>query len=120
MSTVVVLGASPKEERYSNQAVQMLLDYKHHVIPVHLREKSILGCPCVSSLSEISEPVDTLTVYLGEKNSAKLLKQILALNPRRVILNPGAESTMLQEEAENANIEVVLGCTLVMLRTEQF
>ena len=32
--TVVVLGASPKPERYSNQAVVMLKDHGYEVIPV--------------------------------------------------------------------------------------
>jgi hypothetical protein len=35
-------------------------------------------------------------------------------------MNPGAENPALAEKAEQAGIEVVEGCTLVMLRTGQF
>jgi hypothetical protein len=35
-------------------------------------------------------------------------------------MNPGAENSALAAEAEQAGIEVVEGCTLVMLRTGQF
>jgi hypothetical protein len=35
-------------------------------------------------------------------------------------MNPGAENSALAARAEEAGIEVVEGCTLVMLRTGQF
>jgi hypothetical protein len=35
-------------------------------------------------------------------------------------MNPGAENYALAEKAENAGIEVVEGCTLVMLQAGQF
>ena len=41
--TVVVLGASPKGERYSNQAVLALVGHGHRVIPVHPLLKEIAG-----------------------------------------------------------------------------
>jgi hypothetical protein len=37
-----------------------------------------------------------------------------------VIMNPGADNFALAEKAEEAGIEVVEDCTLVMLRTGQF
>jgi hypothetical protein len=35
-------------------------------------------------------------------------------------MNPGAENFALADKAEEAGIEVVEGCTLVMLRAGQF
>lgn len=117
---VAVLGASPKEDRYSFKAVRMLKEYGHQPIPVHPAGHVVDGDISKKSLDEITDPVDTLTMYVGPEISDKELDRILKLKPRRVIFNPGAENDELAEKLEAAGIEVVLGCTLVMLRSDQF
>ena len=119
-SRVAVLGASTKEDRYSNKAVKMLLEHGHHPIPVHPSAPTVHGIKGVKGLEDIGGGVDTLTMYVGEKISGQALDSILALGPRRVIFNPGAENEDLAAKLETAGIEVVRACTLVMLRTEQF
>ena len=117
---VVVLGASPKPERYSNMAVEQLLDNGHEVLPVNPLGKVIHGQVSYKQLSDISIPIDTITLYVGEKRLMPLAEQIIALKPHRIIMNPGAESDDLESLAQAHHIEVVRGCTLVMLRTQQF
>jgi len=119
-SRVAVLGASPKEERYSFKAVKMLKEYQHVPVPVHPAGHEVDGIKALKSLNDITEPVDTLTVYVGARISDGELENILQLNPRRVIFNPGAENGHLAEKLRKAGIEVIEACTLVMLRTEQF
>ena len=118
--TVAVLGASHKPERYSNQAVRMLKEYGHDVIPVTPGRKEIEGLPVVAQLSEIERPVDTLTLYVGPQRSLQLLEAIVALRPGRVIFNPGTESTDLEAALNKAGIAWQHACTLVLLRTGQF
>jgi predicted CoA-binding protein len=117
---VIVLGASPKEDRYSNKAVQQLLNHGHQVFPIHPTCDQILGQTCYKSLAEVPEPVDTITLYVGADKSTELAEKILGLKPKRIIMNPGAENAALAQQAKQQNIEVVEGCTLVMLRTKQF
>ena len=119
-SRVAVLGASPKEDRYSFKAMRMLKEHGHKPIPIHPAGHTADGITGLMSLSEIDEPVDTLTVYVNSKNSGALKDDILKLNPRRVIFNPGAENEELTEVLESAKIEVVTACTLVMLATGAF
>jgi predicted CoA-binding protein len=119
-SRVAVLGASPKEDRYSYKAVKMLTEYGHTAIPVHPAGHTVYNIPGVKSLDDITEPVDTLTMYVNADSSDKELDRILRLKPRRIIFNPGAENVALAKKAEAAGIEVVEACTLVMLRTGQF
>lgn len=119
-SRVAVLGASPKEARYSLKAMRMLKEHGHKPIPIHPAGHTVDGVPGLKSLSKIDQPVDTLTVYLNSKISNSLKDDILKLNPRRVILNPGAENEELAEVLESAGIEVVIACTLVMLDTGAF
>jgi predicted CoA-binding protein len=82
--------------------------------------KEVLGEPCYASLSEIPEPVDTVTLYLGKQRSDPLIDEIVAAKPRRIIMNPGAENPELTAKAEAAGIEAVEACTLVMLQVGSF
>jgi predicted CoA-binding protein len=118
--TVAVLGASAKPERYANQAVRLLLEKGHNVIPVHPALKQIEGLDVVSRLAEIQQPVDTLTLYVGPARGEKLISDMLVLHPERVILNPGTESETIASALGNAGIQVEQACTLVLLRTGQF
>ena len=64
-----------------------------------------------------------LQYYLGincPAHSTPLLAPLLALKPRRVIFNPGAENPALEDGLRAAGIEVEDACTLVLLRTGQF
>lgn len=118
--TVAVLGASPKPERYSHQAVRALREHGHMVIPVHPAHAAIDGVPTARSLGDITVPVDTLTVYVGPRHSLPLAEAIIALRPGRVILNPGTESPELEARLTAAGIPWQHACTLVLLRTGQF
>ncbi len=118
--TVAILGASPKPERYSNQALRLLRQYGHAVIPVNPAQSEIEGLAVARRLSAIDQAVDTVTVYLSPAHSAGLLPELLALKPRRVIFNPGAENAELEKGLRAAGIAVEEACTLVLLRTGQF
>lgn len=117
---VAVLGASPKPERFSNQAITLLGRYDYRPIPVNPAFTEIDGLTCFPNLSAIAEPLHTITIYLRRARSTPLIDEIVAANPRRIILNPGAENEALAEAASSAGIEVVEACTLVMLRTGLF
>jgi len=117
---VVVLGASNKTHRFSYRAVKLLQDYGHEVIPVHPRHGEINGVAVVADLNQISQPVDTLTLYVGEDHSRLLIDKIVALKPRRVIFNPGTASDELENKLNATGIAYRHGCTLVMLESGGF
>ena len=119
-SRVAVLGASTNEERYSFKAVKMLQEYGHQPVPVHPRGHVVDGITAVKSLGEITDPVDTLTVYVNSKISSAAYDDIVTLQPRRVVFNPGAENVELAGKLQGEGIETLQACTLVMLRTDQF
>ena len=118
--TVAILGASPKPERYAYKAFRMLGDYGHRPIPINPAFDEILNEKCYPTIADAPKPIDTVTLYLGELRSNPLIDEIIQAKPRRIIMNPGAENPALAEKAEEAGIEVVEGCTLVMLQTGQF
>lgn len=117
---VCVIGASNKKERYSYQAVVLLKENGHDVFPVHQRIQEIDGIAVLPSAKDIHVGIDTVTMYVGKAASDVIGDDILSLNPRRIIFNPGSENPELEDKARQEGIDVVHGCTLVMLKTGQF
>lgn len=117
---VAVLGASPKPERYANMAIRLLGELGYRPFPVNPAFEEVEGLACYPRLGDISEPLHTVTLYLGPARSTPLIDEIVAAAPQRIIMNPGAENEQLAEAASSAGIEVVEGCTLVMLRSGLF
>ena len=124
--TVVVLGASDRPERYSNQAIRLLQQYSHTVLPVNPALSNIetpAGYPdltCHPDLESINDRVDTLTLYLNPSALEIQLDSIIRLNPGRVIFNPGTESGKAQTTLTQAGISWCEDCTLIMLRNNRF
>lgn len=119
-TTVAVLGASPKAGRYAYKAMQMLQEYGHRAVPINPAFQEVLGQKCYRSIGEVPGEIDTLTVYVREARSNPLIEDILGAKPGRIIFNPGAENDQLAARARERGIEVVEGCTLVMLRAGMF
>jgi predicted CoA-binding protein len=116
MKKVVVLGASPNPERFSNQAVRSLLKRNFTVIPVGIRPGFIEG-QAIQTGKPDAEFVDTLLLYLSPRNQIDYYNYIIKLQPRRIIFNPGTENPELITLCRMNQIEVVLDCSLVMLDT---
>lgn len=123
MKRVVVLGASTKPERHAHRAQQMLMNRGYEVVPINRTGEPVLGVRGFSRLTGIpptSRPVDTVTVYLAPARFESLGRDVLDLGPSRVIFNPGSENPAWSERLQEAGIEVLDACTLVMLSTETF
>lgn len=109
----LVVGASPKPERYSYKAVVRLKEYGHSVYAFGLREAEIAGTPIQSGWP--TEEFDTVTLYLNPQRQLPFYDRIIDLKPNRVIFNPGTENQEFMELLSEAGIEVEVACTLVML-----
>ncbi len=119
-SRVVVLGASNKPHRYAYKAIKLLQEYGHHVIPVHPRLETIDGLVVKHELAQIDQSVDSLSLYIGPQRILPLIDDIIALEPGRVILNPGTESDALELALLHNDISFVKDCTLLMLEHGRF
>ena len=117
---VAILGASDRKDRYAHRAMLLLEEKGHRVFLIN-PSLSMIGDRVVrSSLTDISESIDTITVYVRMEISSEIADEILASKPRRIIFNPGTENAELAARARNEGIVVTEGCTLVMLSTGQF
>ncbi len=120
-----VLGASPKADRYSHMAMLRLQEAGHRVIPVNPAYREVEGLTSVATVSDAAEAagpegLDTLTLYLAPHHHEPLVDDILAARPRRVIFNPGTESSVMQTALDKAGIPWLEACTLILLSTGQY
>jgi uncharacterized protein len=115
----LVLGASENVQRYSNMAVRKLVANNHPVIAIGNKVGQIGEVEIVKTTLAYDD-IDTITMYLGEKNQKPFYDYILSLNPKRIIFNPGAENIELETLATENGIETMETCTLVMLSTGQY
>lgn len=112
--TTLVVGASLKENRYSNKAVQSLRNKSIKTIAFGLREGKIADVDVLTSFP-VQEDVHTVTLYVGAARQPQFYRSIIELMPDRVIFNPGAENTEFASLLKENGIEPVEACTLVML-----
>ena len=97
----------------------MLEDYGHEIVPISIKRGEVNGHGIldIREQPEVHD-VDTITMYVGPRNQPPIYDYLLSLRPKRMIFNPGTENFM--QRASNEGIEVVEGCTLVMLRAGQY
>jgi uncharacterized protein len=115
----IVIGASPKRERFSNKAVHKLRESDIPVRAIGYRLGIIADVEIEIGRPRI-EDVHTIALYIGPQRQQVLYDYILELQPRRIIFNPGTENPELMMMAEKQGIEVVAKCLLVMLRSGLF
>ena len=118
--TTLIIGASAKPDRYSYKAMHMLAEYKYLSLLFSARSIEIEGHKVYQQLSEITEPIDTVTLYVNPRYLSTIAQEIIALSPRRVIFNPGTENSEVQQAFQKAGIKTLEACTLVLLRTNQY
>lgn len=121
MKKTLIVGATANPSRYASMAANMLNDYGHEIVPIGIRKETVLGKEILNLREKPNlTDIDTITLYIGPKNQPEWYDYLLGLKPKRIIFNPGTENDDFEKMAEAQNIEVVEGCTLVMLRTNQY
>jgi len=115
----LVIGGSPKPERYSNKAIRKLLSYGHKVSSIGLREAEVARVKIETGFPSYSG-LNTVSMYLDAARQNVYYDYILKLKPKRVIFNPGTENSEFSQLLNDNEIEVVEHCTLVMLDSGQF
>lgn len=122
--TVLVIGASDKPDRYSNKAIVKLKASGYKPIGIHPMLRVAEGAPVYASLSEVPAEdiadLHSVTMYVNPALSSKMLEELQALKPPRVIWNPGSENPEVQAQLEDSSIHNLEACTLVLLSTSQF
>ena len=115
----LVLGATPNPQRYAYLAANRLVNAGHEIVNVGIKEGAVAGASILNGTPDLDD-VDTVTLYVGPRHQAQYYKWLIGLKPRRVIFNPGTENPEFMRRLRQEGIEVVPGCTLVMLASDQY
>ncbi|MEH0156557.1 CoA-binding protein [Limibacter armeniacum] len=114
MKKTLILGATPNPERYAYRAAHKLTEHGHEIVPVGIKKGEVAGQQILNEMGT-HDDVHTVTLYVGPQHQPEWYDYILGLNPERIIFNPGTENPELEQRAQAQGVEVVEGCTLVML-----
>jgi predicted CoA-binding protein len=117
--STLVLGASAKPDRYSFLATEKLQRYGYPVFPLGIKSGKINELDIITDRESIPN-IHTITLYLNPTNQLPWYDFILSKKPKRVIFNPGTWNPDLAALLEREGTEIVDGCTLVMLSSNQY
>ncbi len=115
----LVLGASNNPVKYSFLAVNRLIANGHKVKAIGSKEGIVSGVKIVNT-KKLHQKIDTIILYLNRENQLDFYEYIVALNPKRVIFNPGTENIELENILRENDISYERSCTLTLLATDQY
>ena len=114
MEQTLVIGATTKEDRYANKAIRALRSHNYPVIAFGQKAGKVEDVE-IETEWDPNWDIETVTLYLGPQNQEEYMDKIIALNPNRVIFNPGTENPVFIDKLKAAKIHAEIACTLVML-----
>lgn len=115
----LVLGASTKPARYAFMAIEKLVDKGHSVLAIGQNAGEVAGIKIQTKAIPLKN-IDTVTLYLNPLRQRDYYNYIVEAQPKRVIFNPGTENPEFYQLLKLNDIKVEIGCTLVMLATNQY
>ncbi|MGI9550407.1 MAG: CoA-binding protein [Aurantibacter sp.] len=119
MKKTLVFGASQKSNRYSNLAVNRLVDHSIKTEAFGFKEGKIGDVQIKTNLDDFQN-IHTITLYIGPSSQPDFYGGLLKLKPKRIIFNPGTENPEFYKILKDNGIEVEVACTLVLLATNQY
>lgn len=115
----LIIGASTNPSRYSYLAAQMLTQAGHPIVNIGIDKGELFGEP-IKRAEEPHNDIHSITLYISPRLQPQYYDYIIGTKPQRIIFNPGTENKELRDLAEQAGIETIEACTLVLIRTGQF
>ena len=110
---VAVIGASADRRKFGNKAVRAFLRQGYDVRPVNPHVRTVEGLTAYSSITDITDPIDLVTMYVPPAIGLTLLEGIAAKRPAEFWVNPGAESATLLARAEALGLQPIVACSIM-------
>ena len=119
MKKTLVFGASINPHRYSNLALARLVEQGVETYAFGPVAAEVHGVKIQNKIPKIDD-LDTITLYMNAKRQKEYYQEIIDLNPKRVIFNPGTENPELFSLLQENNIDAEEACTLTLLAIDQY
>ncbi len=110
ITSIAIVGLSPKENRASNMVGRYLLDAGFTIYPVNPGQKEILGESCYADLGSIPYPIDVVDIFRKSEDVLQVVEQTLELNPlpRAIWMQQGVINEAAAELAHRKGVFVVM------------
>ena len=102
--TIAMVGLSPKTDKPSNIVARYLKSKGYRVIPVNPNYGEVLGEKSYGKLSEISEKIDVVDIFMRAENVVPVVEEAVKLRPRAIWLQLGIVSDEARSIAERSGI----------------
>lgn len=112
-----VVGASDDPTKYGHKVFMNYLRHDMKAYPVNPRCDQIGGSQVYKRLSELPEPVESISIITPPVVTDKVVDDAIACGVKNIWMQPGAESQTAIDKAEKAGISVIYGgpCVLIEL-----
>ena len=114
---LAVAGASQNRSKYGNKVLRCYLQNGRKAIPVNPGCHTVEDQPCFASLSDINEPIQSLSVITSPHITDGIVSEAIEKGIPNIWMQPGAESITAVELARAAGLNVISGgpCVFVVL-----
>ena len=119
MKKTMVFGASINPHRYSNLVIARLKEQGVDTLAFGPIAGEVHGVKIQNKIP-IVDDLDTITLYMNPKRQESYYQEIISLNPKRVIFNPGTENPEFYKLLQENNIIAEEACTLTLLAIDQY
>jgi len=115
-----VIGASPNPVKYGNRILNCYMSKDKLVYPVNPHHTVIENQPCLASINELPENVQSISIVTPPDVTEKLVDIAITKGISYIWLQPGAESKLAIEKCRKNNINIIANgpCILVELGCE--
>ena len=110
ISSIALIGASPKPERDSYKVMKFLIEYGFKVFPVNpnYANNKILGEKCYSNLKEIDQKVDMVDIFRGKEFVFDITKDALKAGVKVIWTQEGIVDKKSACLAKNEGVNFVM------------
>jgi predicted CoA-binding protein len=106
--TIAIVGWSPNPSRPSHSVAEYLRTAGFRVFPVNPEVGTASGNPAFSSLREIPEPIDIVTVFRRPEYVPEVVEDVLAVRAKTLWLQDGVVHAEAADRAMAAGLRVVM------------
>ena len=108
ITSIAIVGLSPKEDRPSNMVARYLMDVGYTIYPVNPGQKEILGEICYPDLLSIPHKVDVVNIFRRPEDVPPIVEDAVTIGAQAVWMQQGISSDSGAELARSNGIFVVM------------
>jgi predicted CoA-binding protein len=113
MKTCAILGDVLNPAKWANKSLRAHKMAGFRVFPVHPAGGEVEGAKVYSSLADIPERLDRISVYLRPSLVMEALEAIAEKGCDELWLNPGTYTPEVIERAESLGLHAIRGCSII-------